>query len=224
MTKVTIFEDLIGKTLIDIKIVDDEQIIFIDSEYNKYKFYHSQSCCEYVRIEDICGDYKDLLNSPLLEAELVKEYGTNLDSHSSNSFTWSFYKFSTIKGNVNIRWLGESNGYYSEEVDFKKYDKLIIENYSDDLYENIKIILYFDTKYYFGNNLFKMISSFNDKTLLSFMEYYLYDYSNIDNFFVDNEIKINFDLGSGYKSIRELLRTEKINYLLIDKNKGIING
>jgi hypothetical protein len=79
-------------------------------------FAHQQDCCETVRINDIVGDLQDLVGEPLLVAEEVKG-ATEPDEEHYESYTYTFYKFATRKGYVDVRWLGESNGYYSEGVD-----------------------------------------------------------------------------------------------------------
>jgi len=130
------FEDLKGKTLTKVERVEDEELIFHTTEGEIYNLYHSQDCCESVTIEDICGDLDDLIGSPLLVAEEVEYAGEQElpneervrlqlersagDGYYEDSQTWTFYKLDTIKGGVTIRWYGESNGYYSESVDFEQ--------------------------------------------------------------------------------------------------------
>lgn len=122
------FEDLLGKILADVTRTDgryDDELIFTLDDGTQCKLFHSQDCCESVRIEDICGDLADLIGSPILLAEEVRFQNEDPDGREPSeddryrdSFTWTFYKLSTIKGSVTIRWYGESNGYYSESVDF----------------------------------------------------------------------------------------------------------
>ena len=119
---------LLGKTVTAItgKVGDDE-IIFTCDNGEQFKLYHSQDCCESVYVEDVIGDMEDLIGSPLLMAEEISYCnespdGTTTPEYQNDSFNWTFYKFATIKGYVTIRWYGESNGYYSESVDFCKLD------------------------------------------------------------------------------------------------------
>jgi hypothetical protein len=118
--------ELLGKTLVNITRVEKDDIIFTTSEGKVYRMYHEQDCCESVRIEDIEGDLNDLIGAPLLQAEIVsnEDYEASWlkeqDTSYMESYSWTFYKFATIKGYVTLRWLGESNGYYSESVDFVK--------------------------------------------------------------------------------------------------------
>jgi hypothetical protein len=124
------FETLLGKTLTNIHVCADpnmdNRIVFILDDDSRYLMYHRDDCCESVSIEDICGDIDDLIGTPILLAEEEinnnHESGEDLD-YGDTSTTWTFYKLSTIKGSVTIRWLGTSNGYYSESVDFVKLEK-----------------------------------------------------------------------------------------------------
>lgn len=112
----TIIEDLIGKTFDKVVNRNDEVLLFESEEGQSYQFLHHQDCCESVMINDIVGDLEDLMNTPILGAEEAWSQ-TDTDYESQ---TWTFYKFRTIKGYVTVRWCGESNGYYSESVDFCK--------------------------------------------------------------------------------------------------------
>ena len=106
--------DLLGKTIVDISLICNDELIFKTEDGLTYKMHHHQDCCETVEIDDIAGNLADLLDSPILMSEEVSQE----DENAAESGTWTFYKFATAKGYVTIRWYGSSNGYYSESVDF----------------------------------------------------------------------------------------------------------
>lgn len=116
------FNELLGKVFKEVKASDD-QIDFITEDGETYTMYHSQDCCESVSVESIVGDLDDLIGNPILLAEeaVSNENPEGVEEENQDySFTWTFYKLATIKGYVDIRWYGESNGYYSESVDLYK--------------------------------------------------------------------------------------------------------
>lgn len=119
------FEDLKGKIIVEIEgDIGDDELIFTLNDGIRCRLYHEQDCCEFVLVEDICGDFELLYANPLLTAEEVTSQDNPEDASKEaleyqESYTWTFYKLSTIKGTVTIRWYGGSNGYYSEEVDFE---------------------------------------------------------------------------------------------------------
>ena len=70
-------------------------------------------------------DYEILLAEEVSNDDFEKAYSETEEGKDADrwgSYTWTFYKLATIKGYVDIRWFGESNGYHSESVDFVKAD------------------------------------------------------------------------------------------------------
>ena len=125
------FNELLGRTLYRAE-ADGETLTLYLSDTNYVKFYHQQDCCESVYIDDICGDLQDLVGEPLLLAEEVsnEEFEAEFENKQeySESYTWTFYKFATRKGYVDVRWYGTSNGYYSESVSVEFFDLNAVES------------------------------------------------------------------------------------------------
>jgi hypothetical protein len=107
-----------------------DSIVFTLRGGRKYRMYQENDCCENVDIEEIHGDLNDLVGYPILMAEEISssecDETKTPEAHPAgwvpgeylDSWTWTFYKFATVRGYVTIRWLGTSNGYYSEHVSF----------------------------------------------------------------------------------------------------------
>lgn len=110
-------EEMLNQTFTSIR--SDVDTVTFENDKVRYVLYHDQDCCESVTVEEIIGDLEDLENLPLL----IAREDSNADGPElprAESYTWTFYNFATYKGYVTIRFLGESNGYYSEEVYCRK--------------------------------------------------------------------------------------------------------
>lgn len=116
--------DLINKTMVRVEqteVLGEDALVMETDDGMVYTFAHSRDCCESVTIESITGDLSDLVGSPLTMAEESSQDGKEAGlafpgEYTPDSSTWTFYKFATIKGYVDVRFFGESNGYYSESV------------------------------------------------------------------------------------------------------------
>lgn len=111
------FSELEGLTFSEVNSNNYDEIIFKQDNSTKYQMIHTQDCCENVSIEEIHGDLKDLVDTPILHASERTQNGA---PNQWGLEMWTFYELRTIKGSVTIRWHGESNGYYSVGVDLIK--------------------------------------------------------------------------------------------------------
>ena len=124
MTKFIPFETLQGKVLKEVHINHffgrcggrGNTIDFVTADGETYMLYSYEAGYGNdvrVWVEDMCGDVSAILGEPILLAECVTQKSLS---------TWTFYKLATNRGYLTIRWCGESNGYYSEEVNFERVE------------------------------------------------------------------------------------------------------
>lgn len=111
------FSDLVGHDVIG--VYHDDEIFQIKTKTHVFQLHHEQDCCEHVYLQDIAGDISSLIGNKILMAEESFSDENPLDEYEE-SFTWTFYKLATIKGYVDLRWYGSSNGYYSESAECVK--------------------------------------------------------------------------------------------------------
>lgn len=111
----------INQTITNIDVSDDQMIITLENGV-KLIFMHYQDCCESVTIYDFKGDPHKLVGKKLVmvEDEVLNEIPEDVDYTPYDSFTWTNIKLVTNDETVVCRWIGESNGYYGEEVSIKE--------------------------------------------------------------------------------------------------------
>lgn len=112
------FEQIQGMTITAVVYKEVSESLLIHLNTHVLEMIHHQECCETVYLADVVGSFEDLIGYPLLE---VSESFVDIESEGYESSTASYYNFRTVKASVQLRWIGESNGYYSETVDCYLY-------------------------------------------------------------------------------------------------------
>ena len=123
-------ENIIGATILSITgaKVGSSKLTF-STDKGTLELYHGQCCCEDVCVEDINGDVSDMIGGVVSVADErvgeETEVGWARELHT-------FYEIRTTKGDMNIRWLGRDNGYYSVSVhyDWTPLSEEVVEDYS----------------------------------------------------------------------------------------------
>lgn len=87
--------------------------VILRASWWSLRLWHEQDCCEAVWLEDVTGDPADLVGVPV---QIATACNHDDDPDTCESRTWTFYHLRSPKGDVTLRWCGESSGYYSEEV------------------------------------------------------------------------------------------------------------
>lgn len=113
-------KDLVGGTIETVigLVPGSDTVHFKMADGRRFQMFHSQDCCENVSVAEVVGDVADLVGGTVLLAEESTNSGDPPSEYAS--WTWTFYRIITDKGLVVIRWLGQSNGYYSESVCFEE--------------------------------------------------------------------------------------------------------
>lgn len=110
-------EQIQGMTITAVVYKKTNESLLIHLNTHVLEMIHHQDRCESVYLADVVGEFEDLIGYPLIEVS-ESTVDTGNDDMSS---TASYYNFKTVKASVQLRWVGESTGYYSETVDCYLY-------------------------------------------------------------------------------------------------------
>ncbi len=117
------WHDLIGRDVVAVDIHTDE--VIIETSTLSIRAYHCRECCEDFRFIKCDGDIGSLFGT----VKVAEEDGgaSAPDEFRSmvvdDSHTWTKLTIATASATVHFWFLGQSNGYYGESVDFQELTK-----------------------------------------------------------------------------------------------------
>lgn len=118
-------DSLVGEVLTHIDVSESNEEIRLTTQSGRIiLIYHDQDCCESVKIEDTEGDWHSLIGKVLIETKKEEYPQGDPPPEYPDSWTRTVLKFRVDDATVISRWIGESNGYYSESVDIEDITKM----------------------------------------------------------------------------------------------------
>ena len=109
------FDVLVGEVLDAVDIDrEKDQILLTTRSGRQFLIYHEQKCCETVEISGQDGSFDKLIGKPIVEA---RDNAVDTSEEAADSQTTTTLVFRVDDQTVISRWIGDSNGYYSESVD-----------------------------------------------------------------------------------------------------------
>lgn len=112
----------------NVKIYEDFKIVFETENNKEITMFHENQCCENVYIYSKTDNLDILIGKTIFDVTEIVSNDTFDTDAEDDSFTWTFYKF-FYKGldnkteEIEIIWLGTSNGYYDEGVELRCKEK-----------------------------------------------------------------------------------------------------
>lgn len=108
-------EKIIGATILEVVgcVRDSDSVSFI-TDRGTLRLLHRQNCCERVYLADTNGDMFDLIGGVVSVAE---ERSNQKGGRGEYRTKYTFYTIRTTKGDLDLRWIGKDNGWYSVSVD-----------------------------------------------------------------------------------------------------------
>ena len=118
-------EKIIGATILEVNgCVRDSECVSFVTDRGTLRLLHRQNCCERVYLADTNGDMFDLIGGVVSVAE---ERSNQKGGHGEYRTKYTFYTIRTTKGDLDLRWIGKDNGWYSVSVD-AEWEEIVSED------------------------------------------------------------------------------------------------
>ena len=123
--------EMVGETVEFVDVDDTKnQIVITTQSGRQFRIYHDQDCCEQVEIaesQDGDGQLVTLIGKKIEGVAVELEEDVDPPPFEDcDSWTRTKISFRTNSETVISRWIGTSNGYYSESITINELHKLFV--------------------------------------------------------------------------------------------------